>query len=183
MEKMTWGEVAGIIAAVAFAVLVVFIVLLLRQVSKTVKEVVKTVDQVNQTIAILRRDVDGLSVEAQGLLNKSNQLLEDINGKVEMIDPLFEAIGDVGVSVSDVNDSTRNLVLNITNKTNAKVNEVANRFKNTTEDGQNQQQRVKRRQFSLKEKIGRTAMQLKKKREIRKIEADSKVKLFNNERG
>ena len=64
--------------------------------------------------------------------NKSNVLLDDVNGKVAQVDPLFKAIGDVGVTVSDVNDSTRNLVLNITNTAQTKVDDIKDKTTGAT---------------------------------------------------
>lgn len=175
---MTWGEIAGLIAAVAFAVLVIFVVLLLRQFTKTVGEVTKTVDEANQTIAILRKDVDGLSIEAQGLLNKSNYLLEDVNGKIAKVDPLFQAVGDIGVTVSDVNDSTRNLVLNITGTANDKVEEVKVQ---TVKEGANHttaSPQATTTQVSGIQKVGRTAKALNKRYQVRKAKDQSESKPF-----
>lgn len=110
---MSWGEIAGLIAAVAFAVLVVFIILALRKVSKILDEVSKIANEANNSISIITKDVDNLSIEVEGLLNKSNTLMDDLNGKIAKTDPLFTAVGDIGVTVSDVNQSTRNLAANI----------------------------------------------------------------------
>lgn len=173
---MTWGEIAGLIAAIAFAVLVVYIVLLLRQLTKTISEVTKTVDEANETIAILRKDVDGLSVEAQGLLNKSNVLLDDVNGKVAKIDPLFTAIGDIGITVSDVNDSTRNLVLSITGTANEKADQMKAHL--VTDDTEAPLKRATSTQVSGMQKIGRTARAMAKRRQIRKAKEQSEAKPF-----
>lgn len=110
---MTWGQIAALIAAVAFAVLVIFIILALRKVSKILDEVSKIAGEANNSIAVITKDVDNLSIEVEGLLNKTNTLMDDLNGKIAKTDPLFTAIGDIGVSVSDVNQSTRNLASNI----------------------------------------------------------------------
>ncbi|MCZ0717038.1 DUF948 domain-containing protein [Aerococcus kribbianus] len=172
---MTWGQVAGLIAAVAFAALVVFIILLLRQLTKTISEVSKTVEEANQTIAVLRKDVDGISIEAQGLLNKSNVLLDDINGKVSHTDPLFKAIGDIGITVSDVNDSTRDLVLNVTNTANTKVDDVKAKMTNDNQEDDQDSQKVR---VSGIEKIGKSAKAMTKRRQIRKAKEHSKSKSF-----
>lgn len=110
---MTFGQLAALIAAIAFAVLVVFLVMSLMKVSGILKELKETVSRLNNTIDIVTKDVDNLSIEVEGLLNKANTLVDDINGKVSKTDPLFTAIGDLGETVSDLNDSTRNMASNI----------------------------------------------------------------------
>lgn len=103
---------AGLIAACAFLVLVVFLVVKLNPI---LSKLDKTVAQVNDSLEIITRDVDNLSIEVEGLLNKTNALVDDVNGKIKKTDPLFTAIGDLGETVSDVNDSTRSLATKVTN--------------------------------------------------------------------
>lgn len=133
---MSGGEIAALIAAVAFAVLVVFLIRVLNQVSKTVESVNKTVDEANSTIRVLTKDVDVLSSEVEGLLVKSNALLNDVNGKVATIDPLFTAVADLSESVSDLNRSGKYAIskLSAVGKTTAqatvagKVGQTAMKF-------------------------------------------------------
>lgn len=106
---MGYGEIAGLIAAIAFAVLVVFIILTLRKVTDILGEVEKIAQEANKSLAVITKDVDHLAIEVEGLLNKTNTLVDDLNGKISKTDPLFTAIGDLGVTVSDVNESTRHL--------------------------------------------------------------------------
>ncbi|MBZ6526187.1 DUF948 domain-containing protein [Aerococcaceae bacterium DSM 111021] len=110
---MTLGELAGIIAALAFVVLVIFICLNLSKLSQILKDVNETVTKLNTTIDVVTKDVDNLSIEVEGLLNKANTLVDDVNGKLSKTDPLFVAIGDLGTSVSDLNDSTKNMTSNL----------------------------------------------------------------------
>jgi len=120
---MTGGEIAGLIAAIAFAVLVVFIVKVLLQLSKTLEKVDQTVAEANTTIEVVTKDVDVLSRQVEGLLVKSNELLLDINGKVATIDPLFTAVADLSESVSELNVSSKNIVTKVggIGKTTAKA--------------------------------------------------------------
>ncbi len=108
---MGYGEIAGLIAAIAFAVLVVFIILTLRKVTDILGEVEKIAQEANKSLAVITKDVDHLAIEVEGLLNKTNTLVDDLNGKISKTDPLFTAIGDLGVTVSDVNESTRHLAV------------------------------------------------------------------------
>lgn len=110
---MGYGEIAALIAALAFAVLVVFIILALRKVTDILGEVEKVTKEASNSLAVITKDVDHLSIEVEGLLNKANTLVDDLNGKISKTDPLFTAIGDLGVTVSDVNQSTRNLAVSL----------------------------------------------------------------------
>lgn len=100
---MTIGELAGIIAALAFVVLVIFACISLSQVSKMLKET-------NNSVKVLSSDVDTLSKETEKLLSNTNSLLEDINKKSVELDPAVKAVADVGQSVSDVNDALNSFV-------------------------------------------------------------------------
>lgn len=125
---MTVTEIAALIAAIAFAVLVIFVCMNLSKLSNVIKNVESTVENINKTLDVVTKDVDNLSIEVEGLLNKANTLVDDVNGKVGKTDPLFTAIGDLGITVSDLNDSTRqmtaNLVGNLGKKKKSKFDKV-----------------------------------------------------------
>lgn len=97
------GNIALLIIAIAFAVLVGFLVIVLHKVSKVVEEA-------NRTVKLVSSDVDVLLHQADGIMTKANTLLDDVNGKVATIDPLFTAVADLSESVSDINASSRKLV-------------------------------------------------------------------------
>ncbi|MBT2731314.1 DUF948 domain-containing protein [Carnobacterium sp. ISL-102] len=141
---MTGGEIAALIAAVAFAALVVFLIIVLLKVSKVIGEVQTTVNEANKSISILTKDADSLLIEVEGLLNKSNATLDDVNGKLGKTDPVFKAIGDLGATVSSLNDSTRNLSSHVTGAT-----------KKTAQAG-------------MVSKMGKTAVNMNKKRKNKK---------------
>jgi len=141
---MTGGEIAALIVAVAFAALVVFLIIVLLKVSKVIGEVQTTVNEANKSISILTKDADSLLIEVEGLLNKSNATLDDVNGKLGKTDPVFKAIGDLGATVSSLNDSTRNLTTHVTGAT-----------KKTAQAG-------------MVTKFGKTAVNMNKKRKNKK---------------
>ena len=154
---MGYGEIAALIAALAFAVLVVFIILALRKVTDILGEVEKVTQEANKSLAVITKDVDHLSIEVEGLLNKANTLVDDLNGKISKTDPLFTAIGDLGVTVSDVNQSTRNLAVSL--KGGGKG------VKSTSGS-------------STVGKLGRTAMPIARHRQAKKETKDTKFKTY-----
>ena len=92
---MTFGELAGLIAAIAFLILVVFLCILINHLSKTMQET-------NRSISLLTKD--SLSKEVEEVLGNTNVLLEDINKKSSQLDPAVKAVADVSQSVVDIND-------------------------------------------------------------------------------
>jgi uncharacterized protein YoxC len=151
---MGYGEIAGLIAAIAFAVLVVFIILTLRKVTDILGEVEKIAQEANKSLVVITKDVDHLAIEVEGLLNKTNTLVDDLNGKISKTDPLFTAIGDLGVTVSDVNESTRHLAVAL--KGNSKKSSSS----------------------STIGKLGRTAAALNRQRRAKKEAKDTEFKTY-----
>lgn len=106
---MTVGQLAGLIAALALVVLVIFIAWFLVKVAGAIRDAITSVEQ-------LTKDVDTLSGELNEILKNSNSLLEDINKKAVHVDPAVQAIADLGQSVSDVNQASRSLVENLASR-------------------------------------------------------------------
>lgn len=116
---MTTGEIAALIAAIAFLILVIWIGWFL---SKTVKSLNTTVNQLSK----LTDDADNLSKELEDVLSNTNQLLADVNDKAEKLDPAIQAVADVGQSVSDVNSASRQLVEKINSHANSRSSKMMN---------------------------------------------------------
>lgn len=93
---MTMGQIAGLIAALAFLLLVIWIGWFLTKVIKH--------------LSALSQNIEDLTKELDGVLNNTNELLTDVNDKAEMITPAVQALADVGQSVSDVNTASRHFV-------------------------------------------------------------------------
>lgn len=110
---MNGFEIAALIAAIAFAGLMFFLIRLVQKANRVISSVEKTVEEANHTIQIVTKDADILSREVEGLLVKSNELLANVNQKVATIDPLFTAVADLSESVSDLNLASRNLVTHV----------------------------------------------------------------------
>ena len=106
---MTVGQLAGLIAALALVVLVIFIAWFLVKVAGAIRDAITSVEQ-------LTKYVDTLSGELNEILKNSNSLLEDINKKAVQVDPAVQAIADLGQSVSDVNQASRSLVENLASR-------------------------------------------------------------------
>lgn len=113
---MTGGEIAAIIAAGGFAILMIALAVVVFKAANVVEELNTTVKEANKTLAVVTKDADHLMIEVEGLLNKGNVTLDDLNGKLTLTDPVFKAVGDLGASVSDLNVATRNLTSSLAGK-------------------------------------------------------------------
>ena len=94
---MTIVEIAVILVAVAFAVLVGFLVPVMIQVRKTVAES-------EQLLAKMNHDLPPLIGELRAMSHNMNELTEQARGGVEHAAALLHAVGDVGESVQHVHD-------------------------------------------------------------------------------
>lgn len=107
---ISFGALAGLVAAIAFLILVLFTIPVLKRLTGLLTKTDNTVDIVNKTVTDLSGQTTELLKESTKLLEKSNYLLEDVNGKVKELDPVVQAAADLGESVSDINASSKNLV-------------------------------------------------------------------------
>jgi uncharacterized protein YoxC len=97
---MTIVEIAAILVAVAFAVLVGYLVPVLIQVRKTVAES-------EQLLAKMNHDLPPLIGELRAMSHNVNDLTEQARGGVEHAAVLLHAVGEVGESVQQVHNVVR----------------------------------------------------------------------------
>ena len=97
---MTFVEMAAILVAVAFAVLVGFLVPMMVQIRKTVAES-------EQLLAKMNHDLPPLIDELRTMSHKVNDLAEQARGGVEHATVLLHAVGEVGESVQHVHNVVR----------------------------------------------------------------------------
>jgi uncharacterized protein YoxC len=94
---MTFVEIAAILVAVAFAVLVGFLVPMLVQIRKTVAES-------EQLLAKMNNDLPPLIGELRAMSHNVNDLTEQARIGVEHAAVLLHAVGEVGESVQHVHE-------------------------------------------------------------------------------
>lgn len=97
---MTIVEIAAILVAVAFAVLVGYLVPVLIQVRKTVAES-------EQLLAKMNADLPSLVAELRSMSQNLNDLADQARGGVEHAAVLLHAVGEVGESVQQVHNVVR----------------------------------------------------------------------------
>ncbi|MDF0643596.1 MAG: DUF948 domain-containing protein [Nitrospira sp.] len=93
-------EIAAILIAAAFAVLVGYLVPLLIQLRKTVAES-------EQLLSKMNTDMPALVSELRAMSQNLNDLTEQARGGVEHASLLLHAVGEVGESVQQVHNAVR----------------------------------------------------------------------------
>jgi uncharacterized protein YoxC len=97
---MTIVEIAAILVAVAFAVLVGYLVPVLIQVRKTVAES-------QQLLSKMNADLPSLVAELRSMSHNLNDLTDQARSGVEHAAVLLHAVGEVGESVQQVHNVVR----------------------------------------------------------------------------
>lgn len=97
---MTMIEIAALVVALAFAVLVGYLVPVLMQVRKTVAES-------EQLLAKMNTDLPPLVGELRAMSQNLNNLTDQARDGVEHAAVLLHAVGEVGESVQQVHNAVR----------------------------------------------------------------------------
>jgi uncharacterized protein YoxC len=94
-------EIAAVFVAVAFAVLVGFLVPVLVELKRTIQESQQLLAQMNRDLPSMLKELREMSVNV-------NELVERTRGGMEHASGLLHAIGAVGDTVQEVHDTVRN---------------------------------------------------------------------------
>lgn len=94
--------IAALIAAVSFAVLVVFLAMVLNQAKRTLSNVADTLDGFEEQMR-------GITSESAELLHKTNKLAEDVSDKTSRINPLVDGFKGIGESLIDFSDTLKSI--------------------------------------------------------------------------
>ncbi len=115
---MTWIlYISALIAAIAFGVLVIYLV-------QTLKSLRTTLDNVATTVDSLEKQLTGITRETERLLHNTNILTEDIQQKSIALNTVFDQVKEVGGSLGNLNDSLKNLSNQVVSGTERYSDEV-----------------------------------------------------------
>lgn len=104
--------------AVAFAILVFYII-------QTLKSVKVTLDTVSKTIDDLEEQVEGITKETTELLQKTNLLADDIQQKSESLNSVVASAKNIGTTVDKFNKSLQSVSENVTSKITSNESKIA----------------------------------------------------------
>ncbi|MBY9077046.1 DUF948 domain-containing protein [Paenibacillus sp. HN-1] len=81
--------------AVAFAVLVIFLI-------KTLNAAKGSLEKVSQTLQEVQKTVDELTYEVKTTVRHANDLTADVQGKIEKIDPIMDSVKNLGEVLAEL---------------------------------------------------------------------------------
>ncbi|ANB57645.1 hypothetical protein GFC29_2073 [Anoxybacillus sp. B7M1] len=84
--------------AIAFFILVVYLV-------KTLKRVQDTLQSLTKTIEGMEKQVNEIGTETSQLLHKTNAVADDVQKKMEILNGLFDNVKQVGATIQTFNNS------------------------------------------------------------------------------
>lgn len=93
-------EISVAVIALAFAALVVFLIMTLRSLSTVLM-------QTNETIRELQQQVNGISKEATEVLRHTNEVTVDVRNKLYSIDSVVYSVKNIGDAVQEITSSIK----------------------------------------------------------------------------
>lgn len=97
------------LVAIAFCVLVVYLI-------STLKALNTTLHNISNTVESLDGQLKGVTKETQELLHKTNQLADEIQEKTAKLNTVVNAIQDVGTTIQKFNTSLGNVSKTVINQ-------------------------------------------------------------------
>lgn len=88
-------QISIAVIAVAFAVLVFFLI-------KTLKAATGSLDKVTQTLQEVQKTIDELSYEVKQTIRNTNDITVDVQHKMKQIDPVMDTVKNLGEALSEV---------------------------------------------------------------------------------
>ncbi|MCU6796926.1 DUF948 domain-containing protein [Paenibacillus sp. WQ 127069] len=107
-------EISVAAVALAFVVLVVFLITTLRSMSALLV-------QTNTTIHDLQNHVVGVTKEASDVLRHTNAVTVDVLNKLHSLEPTFHSVKQVGEAVDEITTSVKNASVSVARTIKEKV--------------------------------------------------------------
>lgn len=101
-------EISVAVIALAFVVLVVYVV-------KTLMATEKSMNQLNDNLLQMKEQVDQLSKESAELIKNTNMVTVDLHKKSKSLDGLFSSIEETGQALHQVTSSVREVSTTLSN--------------------------------------------------------------------
>ncbi|HEY2491468.1 MAG TPA: DUF948 domain-containing protein [Paenibacillus sp.] len=88
-------EISVALIAVAFAILVIFLI-------KTLRAATHSLDKTTQTLQEVQKTIDELSYEVKQTIRHANDITVDVQAKMKQIDPVMDSVQNIGEVLSEV---------------------------------------------------------------------------------
>jgi len=108
-------EISVVIIAVAFAVLVVFLI-------NTLRAATKSLEKTSQTLQEVQKTIEELGYEVKQTVRHANDITVDLQAKMKQIDPVIESVHNLGEVLSEVTYAAKQLSSTVMDKMTKKNN-------------------------------------------------------------
>ncbi|WP_438349102.1 DUF948 domain-containing protein [Paenibacillus sp. FA6] len=102
-------EISVVIIAVAFAVLVVFLI-------NTLKAATKSLEKTTQTLQEVQKTIEELGYEVKQTVRQANDITTDLQLKMKQMDPVMESVHNLGEVLSEVTFAAKQLSSTVMDK-------------------------------------------------------------------
>lgn len=117
-------EISALIAALAFAVLVVFLIQTLRSAKQSLDKASRTLEDVQQTVQMLSGDL-------QAIARNANQMTEELQGQLKKIEPVADSVQHAGEALNELTLAAKQISVGLVSG----VRKAASRFEKKRQDG------------------------------------------------
>ncbi|MGG4397502.1 DUF948 domain-containing protein [Paenibacillus thiaminolyticus] len=117
-------EISALIAALAFAVLVVFLIQTLRSAKQSLDKASRTMEDVQQTVQMLSGDL-------QAIARNANHMTEELQGQLKKIEPVADSVQNAGEALNELTLAAKQISVGFVSG----VRKAASRFEKKREDG------------------------------------------------
>ncbi|BFH67005.1 hypothetical protein J27TS7_53160 [Paenibacillus dendritiformis] len=116
-------EISALIAALAFAVLVVFLIQTLRSAKQSLDKAARTLEDVQQTVQMLSGDL-------QAIARNANHMTEELQGQLKKIEPVADSVQNAGEALNELTLAAKQISVGLVSG----VRRAASRFEKKRRD-------------------------------------------------
>ncbi|NEZ41438.1 DUF948 domain-containing protein [Paenibacillus alvei] len=88
-------EISALLAAIAFAVLVFYLIQTLLSAKRSLERAADTLEQVQQTVSLLSGDL-------QGVAKNANELSQDLSEQLKKMEPVMDSVQHAGEALNEI---------------------------------------------------------------------------------
>lgn len=102
-------ELSVALVAIAFAVLVFFLI-------KTLKSAKVSLDNVSQTLQEVQKTIDELTYEVKTTVRHANEITADVQSKIQKIDPVVDSVKNLGEVMNELTLTVKEVSVTVIEK-------------------------------------------------------------------
>lgn len=119
-------EISALLAAVAFAVLVFYLIQTLLSARRSLERAADTLEQVQQTVSLLSGDL-------QGVAKNANELSQDLAEQLKKMEPVMDSVQHAGEALNEISIAAKQVSVGLVKG----VRRAAGRFERKPDTGKN----------------------------------------------